>query len=251
MEDCLKYQIPTYMGNKRKVLNLISDEVLKIEKKLGRKLNILDGFSGSGVVSRMLKKHSNFLISNDIEKYSETINKCYLTNKSSVNISEITKNVNWLNSRNNRPRDFGHIINNYSPKDDFSRKKDERAFFTHLNALKIDNMLDDILNSKIKDKYLYIGPLLVEASIHNNCSGQFNSFHKKDGIGHWGGKGENALNRIKGEISSRVPIFTPWECKYKVERKDINELVNNISQVDLCYYDPPYNKHHMELIILC
>ena len=49
MEDCLKYQIPTYMGNKRKVLNLISDEVLKIEKKLGRKLNILDGFSGSGL----------------------------------------------------------------------------------------------------------------------------------------------------------------------------------------------------------
>jgi adenine-specific DNA-methyltransferase len=87
--------------------------------------------------------------------------------------------------------------------------------------------------------------LLVKASIHNNTSGVFKGFHKKDGIGHFGGKGENALTRIKGEIILDLPLLSDFECPVNVYQKDINELIKNSSlpEFDLVYYDPPYNQH--------
>ena len=57
-------------------------EVEEIESKLGKKkLVCADLFSGSGIVARMLKKHSSKLIVNDLENYSSLINSCYLINK--------------------------------------------------------------------------------------------------------------------------------------------------------------------------
>lgn len=79
----LTNQIITYIGNKRKLLNDIDLEVEHILKELNiQKGNLCDLFSGSGIVARSLKKYSNMLYVNDLEKYSCIINECYLTNKS-------------------------------------------------------------------------------------------------------------------------------------------------------------------------
>lgn len=83
----------------------------------------------------------------------------------------------------------------------------------------------------------------MEASIHTNTSGVFKGFHKKNGVGHFGGKGENALVRIKKEIKLPYPIFSDIECKVSVSQKDINTLVKEVEDFDLVYYDPPYNQH--------
>lgn len=85
--------------------------------------------------------------------------------------------------------------------------------------------------------------LLIKASIHNNTSGVFKGFHKKDGVGHFGGAGENALTRIKGEISLDPPVLSDVECEVSVTNMDINELIKTMEPVDLAYYDPPYNQH--------
>jgi len=85
--------------------------------------------------------------------------------------------------------------------------------------------------------------LLIKASIHNNTSGVFKGFHKKNGIGHFGGAGENALTRILGEIVLDVPIFSDVKNKTKVFCKDTNELIKELKPVDLAYFDPPYNQH--------
>ena len=54
--EYLTSQIITYMGNKRKLLSQIEDVIDRIQKELGKNaLNIGDGFSGSGIVSRLLK----------------------------------------------------------------------------------------------------------------------------------------------------------------------------------------------------
>ena len=55
-EQFFTKQILTYMGNKRKFINKI-DEVIEIVKnELGEKnINIAEGFSGSGIISRLFK----------------------------------------------------------------------------------------------------------------------------------------------------------------------------------------------------
>ena len=48
---------------------------------------VLDLFSGSGIVARFLKQHSEELIVNDLEESSRVVNTCYLSNA-----EEATKN---------------------------------------------------------------------------------------------------------------------------------------------------------------
>ena len=63
----LQKQILTYMGNKRKLLTNIDDIISLIEKDFGEKIySIGEGFSGSGVVSRLLKTKCSKLFVNDI-----------------------------------------------------------------------------------------------------------------------------------------------------------------------------------------
>ena len=71
MKDYLSDQIITYMCNKRKLLPKIKEMLIDLEEKEGKKLNIGDGFSGSGVVSRLFKQHGESLYSNDIASYSD------------------------------------------------------------------------------------------------------------------------------------------------------------------------------------
>ena len=81
----LTEQIINMNGRKNKLLSFINDPVLDIKEKLGKKkLDILDGFSGSGIVSRLLKQHSNKLYVNDMEHFPSVLNKCHLANKKSV-----------------------------------------------------------------------------------------------------------------------------------------------------------------------
>ena len=78
----LKKQIITYMGNKRKFMNILSDIVDNISNELDKPLVLGDGFSGSGVVSRLFKIKSKYLYTNDIAGYSETLNNCFYMEKS-------------------------------------------------------------------------------------------------------------------------------------------------------------------------
>ena len=87
-------QLITYIGNKRTLLGQIGKAVEEVKRRLGKEwLSIFDPFSGSGIVSRFLKAHSELLICNDLEDYASLIGRCYLSNKSSVDLialAEIT-----------------------------------------------------------------------------------------------------------------------------------------------------------------
>ena len=55
-EEYYTTQIITYLGNKRKFIGKIDDIINRIKQDLGvEKLDIGEGFSGSGVVSRLFK----------------------------------------------------------------------------------------------------------------------------------------------------------------------------------------------------
>lgn len=238
----------TYIGNKRRLLPFLYKSFLEIKKRLGKeRLIILDGFAGSGSSARLLKAFASELHVNDLEDYSETVNKAYLTNKSDVDLKKLEEYINWLNKNklNLKSKEPGFIEKNYAPKNDNDIKNGERVFYTNINAKIIDNIRRLIDEIPEPYKSLCLASLITRASVNNNTSGVFKGFHKKDGVGHFGGKGENALVRIKQEISLDVPIFSDFECKVYVHKQDTNKLVKDekLPIFDLVYYDPPYNQH--------
>ncbi len=243
--DYLRSQIITYIGNKRRLLRFLEGGLDFTRAALGKKkLSILDLFSGTGIVARMAKKHSDHLIVNDLEEYSRISNECFLSNFSEVPFAElekIRKNLAESIEENLSP---GFITRLYSPSDDIKVKKEDRVFYTRRNAMYLDTARQAI--NKIPSSYrnFFLAPLLSQASIYANTSGVFKGFYKnKEGIGQFGGTGRNALKRILNDINLELPVLSNFECTYEVHREDANSLVHNLDPVDIAYFDPPYNQH--------
>ena len=140
-EDFLSTQIITYLGNKRSLLDFIEkavEEILEHDHKV--RMDIVDLFSGSGIVSRYFKKYSNHLITNDLEGYSYTLNECYLANKSDINITMLKRYYSKLQDglKELKP---GFITELYAPSNDNNIKAGERVFYTTRNAMYIDTQL--------------------------------------------------------------------------------------------------------------
>lgn len=245
-EMFLTSQIITYIGNKRSLLGFIGDAVAIVKKKLKKeKLDVVDIFSGSGIVSRYMKQHSSKIIANDLEDYSYVLNKCYLSNKNEVDMDELISWYNYLKENLDGELNDGIISEMYAPKDINNIKLGERCFYTTRNAKYIDTARQLIENIPERYRIYFLAPLLTEASVKNNTSGVFKGFYKnsKTGIGQFGGNDENALSRIKRDIDLPFPVFSNYNCDVEVYKEDANELVKKLDLVDLIYMDPPYNQH--------
>lgn len=245
VDDYLKKQIITYMGNKRKFVTMIGDIVDNIQKELNKELVLADGFSGSGIVSRLFKTKAKTLYVNDIAGYSETLNKCYLSTPSNETLITINNNIQKAN-------DFAYssdaigcdkwIQRHWAPTGE--NYKNQRVYYTEKNGKLIDRYRYFINTLPEEEQPYILAPLLVESSIHNNTNGQFSAFYKdENGIGKFGGKKEIDIKRITTSIKLQEPILSPHPCNIFVSRMDTNEWITKIPEVDLIYYDPPYNKH--------
>ena len=178
-------QIITYMGNKRKILHHIQDILTMVKTRLGKdKLAIGEGFSGSGVVSRLFKHHASVFYVNDLAGYSKTLNNCYLANPNFKTLDSIRKYIDaanlFVNSYSVSASDIPAFIQKYwSPLDSINIKEGERAYFTRENGRRIDAYQYFISkNVPIEFRDFLRAPLIVEASKHNNCSGNFAAFYK-------------------------------------------------------------------------
>ena len=254
----LSEQLITYIGNKRSLLGFIEEAVEYVKKDLNKdKLECLDLFSGSGIVSRFLKKHSSLLCVNDLELYSNIINHCYLANKDEINLEKLKDLHEKLISKTKEDISKGNkgfISELYAPKDLDSIQSGERCFYTPRNAKYIDCMRQNI-QSLVPSEYqqFFIAPLLSEASVHANTAGIFKGFYKnsKTGIGQFGGNGKNALSRICSDINLPFPVFSEHKCGIKIFQKEANALAASPElycdlkekKFDLVYMDPPYNQH--------
>lgn len=248
-KDYLTTQILTYLGNKRTLIGNIEKEVQIISDELGKqKMVCADVFSGSGIVARMLKKHSSELIVNDLENYSAMVNSCYLLDKDDypeLLCSEIRHEIENLCEKE---KISGIISQNYAPQDDNNILRGERVFYTHANALLIDTyrtLIDEVIKDDDNLKKFFLAPLITEASIHVNTSGVFKGFYKdkNTGIGCFGAAGRNALTRIYGKVELKEPIFSNFNSGLKIYQKDTVELSKELKNLDITYLDPPYNQH--------
>ena len=89
MDNYYTQQIITYMGNKRKVLPHIEEIINIVRANLGKdKLSIADGFSGSGIVSRLFKNYAQELYINRRKKlpYSRRVS-LYLFQQKNVTVT--------------------------------------------------------------------------------------------------------------------------------------------------------------------
>lgn len=239
----------TYLGNKRKLIPNIELIVQEISNELNKeKLNIFDAFAGSSVVSRLFTKYSENLYSNDIELYSYVINYCFLVKPSEEQSIKIFSHIQKMNQLAlNGPYKEGIICKLYSPKETLNIQNGERCFYTRENALIIDTLRNYIQENVEEELFNYcITPLLIQASIHVNTSGQFKGFYKnkETGKGQWGGSGENDLKRILGGIHLEIPVWSQENYNSIVLQEDTNILLKNIrNDFDIIYLDPPYNQH--------
>ena len=266
--EFLQNQLITYIGNKRALLDFIGTGVHEVQKRFGReKLSCLDVFAGSGIVSRYLKQYASAITVNDLEQYSCIINRCYLSDKSKINLEElealhtslckkIDRRMATLEKSETGFKGAGFISELYAPVDENQIEEGERCFYTPYNAAYLD-VARQLIEKEVPEEFrdFFIAPLLSEASIHANTAGIFKGFYKnsKTGTGQFGGNGRNALTRIRGKISLPFPVFSQFNCKSRVFSCDANALVQDPAlyekafttsgTFDLAYFDPPYNQH--------
>ena len=149
--DYLTRQLITYIGNKRALLPFIFQALDFIHRELEKeKLDCLDLFSGSGVVSRFMKAHASSVTANDMELYAKIISECYLFSPSENDKNRLLELHDILCKKVNAAmRDFesgenaesaGFISELYAPKDSLRILQNERCFYTSRNAAYIDFM---------------------------------------------------------------------------------------------------------------
>ena len=245
--EFLTRQLLTYIGNKRTLLGPIGTVAERVRRRVGRqKLRVLDGFAGSGVVSRYFKAHASYLASNDLEEYAAVVANCFLTNFSGVDWPSLGRTIEALN-RAVAGVDFppGFIEELYAPRDEDHITPADRVFYTRENARRIDNYRRLIGGEPRALRDLLLAPLLSAASVHANTAGVFKGFYKDraTGLGRFGGSGADALSRIRGRIELAPPILSRFECDYEVFQEEANSVVRRVPKLDLAYFDPPYNQH--------
>ncbi len=187
------------------------------------------------------------MVSNDLEEYAAVTGRCFLRNRSTVDWRELTRGIAELNARvveDHYPPGF--IEELYAPRNETQITPDDRVFYTRENARRLDNyrrLIDTHISDEMRE--LVLGPLLSKASIHANTAGVFKGFYKNGAtkLGQYGGRGADALSRIRGRIELEAPVLSRFECESRVLCGDALEAARQSLGMDLAYLDPPYNQH--------
>jgi adenine-specific DNA-methyltransferase len=246
-EEYVFSQLIPYIGNKRKLLDIIHQAIKLTNIENG---TFVDLFSGSSVVSRFAKKLGFRVLSNDWEPYSEQIAI------GTVVLNEMPKFENFggiekvFDLLNNVVPIEDYVTKHLCPTDDekLDHEKD-RLFFMRKNGMKIDAMRELISKwveehkiSQTEFSYL-MASLLYSVSYVSNTSGVFKGFHRG-----WGGSNGTAQYRICSDISLKPPILFNNDKNNISIREDAGVLVNRLTEIlgkipDIIYLDPPYNQH--------
>ena len=251
-EEYLKKNIIAYIGNKRNLLNLIKESIIKTGILNNKNALFLDLFAGSGSVSRLAKFLGFRVFSNDWEYYSLIINKAFIgldadfLDESFKKLGGLNKTLEILNNLTLPKNKDKYISTYYCPKEDSNPDLfNERMFYTNYNGKKIDaikSKIDEWKANKFIDEneeYLLLALLLYESSTRSNTSGVFKGFHCG-----FGGTNADALSRILKPVELNYPILINGE-KAEIYKEDALKLVNKLKNVefDIVYLDPPYNQH--------
>lgn len=239
-------QLIPYIGNKRKLLDLIVKALSHTECDSGQPV-FLDLFSGSGVVARLAKTLGYRVIANDWEPYSHAINGCCIACNEAPRFAQLGGYEAALRTLNQLPPRVDWMTEHLCPRDDDNYDTAvDRLFFMRKNGMRIDAIRHQVeewkANGVISDaeQNCLLAPLLYQTCYASNTSGVFKGFHNG-----WGGKTGTALYRIAGDLALSPAVFFDNSAANIVLRGDAQSVAKELSseEITVAYLDPPYNQH--------
>jgi adenine-specific DNA-methyltransferase len=245
--DYVFNQLIPYIGNKRKLLDLLQRAVRQTSTPGGA--TFFDVFAGSGVVSRMAKKSGFRVIANDWEPYALEINRCWVACNSPPPFEALGGYAQAIQTLNSLPPREDWVARHLCPSDDerYDVQRD-RLFFTRSNGMRIDAMRVQIAEWQERgliderERACLLGPMLYQTCYTSNTSGVFKGFHNG-----WGGQTRTALYRILSTFELKPAVLYDNGLENAVHQRDsldlARELARSNTAVDIAYLDPPYNQH--------
>ncbi|MDI2113419.1 DNA adenine methylase [Commensalibacter nepenthis] len=249
--DFLFNQLIPYIGNKRKLLDLIKQTLIASQENFQTQNGLfIDCFAGTGVVSRLAKTMGYQVFCNDWEYYSQALNIASIQTLEPPTYFDRYSYREILQQLNNLSPIEGWVTKHLCPQDDIHYDiSKERMFYMHKNGMRIDAIREKIeqwdrdgLLNPIQKSCL-LAPLLYCACYHANTSGVFKGFHKG-----WGGQTKTALYRIAADLMlAPIQFFNNHQDNH-IFRMDVQLLAEelhhmNIPEYSVAYLDPPYNQH--------
>ena len=211
-----KYNIENrrYLGNKSKILGLISELIDDNTKGT----SFFDVFAGTGVVSKKMSTKYDKLIINDFLYSNNAIYKAFFENTTfnSQKLYKFKESVNLINPNN--------IENNY-----FSKNFGEK-FFSNNDAKIIGEIREQIekeLTLNPREYYILIASLIYSCDKIANTVGHYDAYRKTNTIN----------DRFKFEL---INIENMKSKDVVIYREDANNLVRKV-KADIAFIDPPYN----------
>ena len=238
-------QLIPYIGNKRKLLNLIQTALRHTDAS--HSCTFADMFAGSGVVSRMAKALGYRVIANDWEPYARPINTCYVACNRPPPFEVLGGYEQAIADLNSLPPRVGWVTEHLCPRDDNNYDtKVDRMFYMRKNGMRIDAIRHQIdvwrAGGLIDDTETccLLAPLLYQVCYRSNTSGVFKAFHKG-----WGGQTQTALYRIATDLELSPAVFFDNRRANQVLCQDAQSLAEELGgrELDVVYLDPPYNQH--------
>lgn len=243
--DFVFHQLIPYIGNKRKLLDLITQALGHTERN-GRPV-FLDLFAGSGVVARLAKTLGYRVIANDWEPYSKVINDCYIGSNSAPQFARLGGYEKAIDFLNDLEPQADWVTDHLCPRDDVDYDVDvDRMFYMRKNGMRIDAIRAQILEWRSreiideKEENCLLAPLLYQACYRSNTSGVFKGFHRG-----WGGQTKTALYRIAGDLTLAPAVFSDNGVANDVYCDDAQNVAEALrdEEFNVVYLDPPYNQH--------
>jgi adenine-specific DNA-methyltransferase len=227
--------ILNYIGSKKSLLEFI-DYVMKDineEYENMKKIKMLDGFAGSGIVGKYFnKKYGYKIYSNDMEYYSYIISYALLKVEYNEKIEKIIIELNKLT----KPKDdkkYNLITENYSEKG-----KEGRKFWSITNSVKVDAIMENIHelkeNKEINhDEYIFLLASVVSSiDKYANTASVYGAYLKKYKQSSLKEVEIKAIHKDKKIINMKNNIII---------NMDINNRRITDEEYDIVYLDPPYN----------
>lgn len=210
-----KYPSTRYMGSKTKILPYIRDIVRKFECD-----TVLDLFSGSGVVSYMLKAEGKEVWANDYMALGSTLSKAMVEN------NEITLNLDKAKK----------LMNPHAQNDNFVQNTFEGLYFTNEENILIDNIRCNIKQLKNPYEKAIAKSAIIRACFKKRPRGIFTYVGERYDDGRKDIKTALSDHFLNAVTEINRAVFDNG-TKSKSFRLD---AMNFKKKPDLVYMDPPY-----------
>ncbi|MCL2661387.1 MAG: DNA adenine methylase [Acidobacteriaceae bacterium] len=216
-----------YAGSKLKLI----PHILRLAAKVNAR-TVLDGFSGTTRVSQAFAKTGYDVVCNDRAVWSEVFGRCYLFGKESHEYSALIRHLNSL-----EPKD-GWFTEFYGGDDRKASQSAKRPWQIH-NTRKLDAIREEIdkLSLDPVEKSVALTSLILALDQVDSTLGHYASYLRE-----WSPRSYKQLHLHVPAIvkNGHVP-------NHRIYRDDIFDLVKNLENVDLAYFDPPYGSNNEKM----